>query len=73
MKAKTQSHLDLRQRWDTKSFHRLAFRRRNINTIREINSFYGIGVRAFKEMAEAGREYFKNIYKDREEANTGIS
>ena len=50
-----------------------AFHRRNINTIREINNFDGIRVKTFKEMAEVGREYLKNIYNDREEANTGIS
>jgi len=67
LKAKTQSHLDLRGRWDYQVFSQVG-----LLSI-EINNFDGIRVKTFKEMAEVGREYLKNIYNDREEANAGIS
>ena len=49
---------------NTKFFHRFSSHRKNINTIFEIRNSQGNMVRSFEEKAEAGVDFFQNIFKE---------
>ena len=49
---------------NTKFFHSFPNNRRNLNTIPTIKNMNGVKVSSFKEKAEAGEEFFKNMFKE---------
>jgi hypothetical protein len=56
---------------NTKSFHKYANHRRNMNTIWEISKPNRNKVNSFKEIAEVGKQHFKTLFKDPKIANIG--
>ena len=49
---------------NTKLFHNFSNNRRHLNTIPTIKNMNGVKVSSFKEKAEAGEEFFKNMFKE---------
>ena len=49
---------------NTNFFHNFANKRRNQNTISTIKDMTGDMVSSFKEKAEAGEGFFKNLFKE---------
>ena len=51
---------------NTKFFHRNATHRKNVNMISAIKDINGESVHSFKEKAEAGERYFKQLFTEPE-------
>ena len=49
---------------NSKFFHNFANNRRNLNIIPTIKNMNGVMLSSFKEKAEAGEEFFKNLFKE---------
>ena len=49
---------------NSKFFHNFSNNKRNLNTIPTIKNMNGVMVSAFKEKAEVGEEFFKNLFKE---------
>jgi hypothetical protein len=52
-----------------KKIHKYANYRRKINTIWEISKLDVSRAKSFKEIAEVGKQHFRNLFKDLENAN----